>query len=66
MKSARIALLATVIGLSGCVVVPADHWYGERHWDHDRYSDHHWDRDGFGDHRHWDWDRDRDRHQDWR
>ena len=63
MKSARIALLSIAIALSGCVIVPADHWYGGRYWD---YHHHDWDRDGWGDYRYWHRDWDRDRNWDWR
>jgi len=66
MKSTQIVLLSMVIGLSGCVVVPAHHGYGERHWDHYGYRDRHRERPWYGTHRHWDRGRHHDRDWYWR
>jgi hypothetical protein len=66
MKFVRIALLSIAVGLSGCVVVPADYWYGGYHSGHYRYSGHHWDHGWSGGHRRWDRDWGRDGDWGWR
>jgi hypothetical protein len=43
MNAARIALFWAAAALSGCVVIPADDWYGGHRWDHRGYSGYRWD-----------------------
>jgi len=65
MRFARLALLSMVIGLSGCVTVPAQYAYGARYGAYPSYSYGYTDRNWYGNHRYWDWDWGRNRHNDW-
>jgi len=50
MRFTRLALLSMVIGLSGCVTVPAHYAYGARYGDYPSYSHRYTDRDWYGNH----------------